>query len=211
MPPRRFSSCGVGDAADRDGRRRWRTATAAAPPRPDPTTSIFANDVSSNSAAVVRVASASAPIAGLQCSPAQPRGRSASRSAPSATPAPSGVRLEPVRALPRRLLAERRRRAPPAARTPATRAAAARPGAPRSGSGCRSRSRRSRSLRASVYARLRYCAPEAADVHLPQVELGLAVDDPRRHLAADAAGAGDAVGAEPGRDEQPAHVATRRG
>ena len=34
---------------------------------------------------------------------------------------------------------------------------------------------------------------EAADVHLPQVELGLAVDDPARHLPADPARAGDAV------------------
>ena len=47
-----------------------RNATA-----PGPTISIFANDVSSNRPAARRVASASAPIAGDQCSPAQPRGR----------------------------------------------------------------------------------------------------------------------------------------
>ncbi len=51
-------------------------------------TSILANDVSSNRAAVVRVAIASAPMAGLQCSPAQPRGRSAASSDADATPAP---------------------------------------------------------------------------------------------------------------------------
>src|SRR3954451_10050441 len=46
------------------------------------------------------------------------------------------------------------------------------------------------------------CRPESADVHLPQVELGLAVDDPRRDLATDAARPGDAVGRETGRDEE---------
>ena len=45
---------------------------------PGPPTSSLANELSSNSPAARRVASASAPIAGDQCSPAQPRGRSAS-------------------------------------------------------------------------------------------------------------------------------------
>jgi hypothetical protein len=43
---------------------------------PSPTTSIFAKEVSSNSAAVVRQATCSAPIAGDQRRPAQPRGLS---------------------------------------------------------------------------------------------------------------------------------------
>jgi hypothetical protein len=42
---------------------------------PEPATSILANDVSSKSAAVSRVARCSAPIAGDQWRPAQPRGR----------------------------------------------------------------------------------------------------------------------------------------
>ena len=46
---------------------------------------------------------------------------------------------------------------------------------------------------------------EAANVHRPQVELRLAVDDPLRQLFPQAAGAGNAVGGEPGRDEQPAN------
>ena len=48
---------------------------------------------------------------------------------------------------------------------------------------------------------------EAADVHLPQVELGLAVDDPGRHLAPDPPGAGDPVGAEAGGHEEAANLA----
>ena len=43
---------------------------------PGPATSSFANEDSSNSAARSRVARCSAPIAGDQCIPAQPRGRS---------------------------------------------------------------------------------------------------------------------------------------
>ena len=50
-----------------------RSRSAAAP---SPETSIFANDVSSKSAAVSRQATCSAPIAGDQSRPAQPRGRS---------------------------------------------------------------------------------------------------------------------------------------
>jgi hypothetical protein len=49
-------------------------------------------------------------------------------------------------------------------------------------------------------------AAEPPNVQVPQVELGLAVDDPRRHLAADPASAGDPVSAEPGRDEEPADL-----
>ena len=55
----------------------------AAAPAPD--TSSFANEDSSNSAAVARHARASAPIAGDQWRPAQPRGRSASSPAASFT------------------------------------------------------------------------------------------------------------------------------
>ena len=47
---------------------------------------------------------------------------------------------------------------------------------------------------------------EAADVHLPQVEAGLALDDPLGHGLPDAPRAGQAMGAEPRRDEQPAHL-----
>ena len=50
---------------------------------PGPLTSIFANEVSSNSAAASRQAACSAPMAGDQCIPAQPRGRSASSPASS--------------------------------------------------------------------------------------------------------------------------------
>ena len=46
---------------------------------------------------------------------------------------------------------------------------------------------------------------EPASVHSPEVEAGLAVDDPLRHQAAHAARAGYAVGAEPGGHEQSAH------
>src|SRR5205807_6567543 len=47
---------------------------------------------------------------------------------------------------------------------------------------------------------------EAADVHGPQVELGFAGDDPLRHLASHAAGAGDAMGREPRRHEEAPHL-----
>ena len=50
---------------------RWSRSSA-----PGPTTSILAKLDSSNSPAAVRVAAASAAIAGDQFSPAQPRGRS---------------------------------------------------------------------------------------------------------------------------------------
>ena len=63
---------------------RCRNATA-----PGPSISIFAKLDSSKMAAACRVASASAPIAGDQCSPAQPRGRVASSAARVDTPAPS--------------------------------------------------------------------------------------------------------------------------
>jgi hypothetical protein len=47
---------------------------------------------------------------------------------------------------------------------------------------------------------------EAADVHVPQVERRLAGRDPLGHHLAHAAGAGQAVGAEAGRDEQAADL-----
>ena len=47
---------------------------------------------------------------------------------------------------------------------------------------------------------------EAADVHLPEVEARLALDDPLRHHLADPAGAGEPVGAEARGDEQPADL-----
>ena len=47
---------------------------------------------------------------------------------------------------------------------------------------------------------------EAADVHLPEVEAGLAVDDPLGHHLADPAGAGETVGAEAGADEEARHL-----
>ena len=50
-----------------------RSSSSAAP---GPTTSSFANDDSSKIAAASRHARCSAPIAGDQCFPAQPRGRS---------------------------------------------------------------------------------------------------------------------------------------
>ena len=49
--------------------------------------------------------------------------------------------------------------------------------------------------------------PEPPDVHLPEVELGLALHDPGGHLPTDPARPGDAVRAEAGRDEEPADVA----
>jgi len=49
-------------------------------------------------------------------------------------------------------------------------------------------------------------AAEPANVHLPQVELRLALDDPVGDLPADATGAGDPVGAQPGRDEEAANL-----
>ena len=50
-------------------------------------------------------------------------------------------------------------------------------------------------------------AAEAADVHVPQVVLGLAVDDPLGHHLADAAGTGETVRAEAGGDPEAGHLA----
>ena len=47
---------------------------------------------------------------------------------------------------------------------------------------------------------------EAAHVHLPEVEAGLALGDPLGDHPADPAGAGEPVGAEPGGDEEAAHL-----
>ncbi len=49
-------------------------------------------------------------------------------------------------------------------------------------------------------------AAEAAHVHVPDVHARLAVHDPLGHDPADAARARDAVGAEPGRHVEPAHL-----
>ena len=49
--------------------------------------------------------------------------------------------------------------------------------------------------------------PEAADVHLPQVHRRLPTDDPLGHHLAHPTGAGDAVGAEAGGDEEPGDLA----
>jgi hypothetical protein len=74
MPPRWFSICvyviAPTSRATRLSHIRSRKSAA-----PAPTTSIFAKEVSSKSAAVSRQARCSAPIAGDQISPAQPRGR----------------------------------------------------------------------------------------------------------------------------------------
>ena len=75
IPPRRLSICVYVTAptarATRLSHRCSRNSAA-----PGPTTSILANEDSSNSAAVSRAARCSAAIAGDQCIPAQPRGRS---------------------------------------------------------------------------------------------------------------------------------------
>ncbi len=57
-----------------------------------------------------------------------------------------------------------------------------------------------------MYALRAIGRPEAPDVHLPEVQLGLPVHDPRRHLAADAAGTRDPVRREAGGHEEPAHL-----
>ena len=102
----------------------------------------MANDVSSNSAAARRVASASAPIAATQCWPAQPRGRSAAsprvgHAGPAAFDSNQFGRSQPD-------FSPKTAPSPAGAGRRATGGAAGRPGAPRSGSGCRSRWRSSR-------------------------------------------------------------------
>src|SRR5207244_5616744 len=47
---------------------------------------------------------------------------------------------------------------------------------------------------------------EAPQVHLPEVEARLAVDDPFRHRLAHPTGTRDPVGTEAGRDKEPAHA-----
>ena len=66
---------GVDDPADRRRRRRSRTAARGSRRRPARRPRSSRTSVSSNRPAARRVASASAPIAGDQCIPAQPRGR----------------------------------------------------------------------------------------------------------------------------------------
>ena len=103
---------------------------------------------------------------------------------------------------PSRTSRRRTRRVPRGSDTSVPCGAAGRTDAPRSGSGCRNTSRSSRSS-------ARACSPgfdsrpEAPDVHPPEVELGLAVDDPRRDLATDPARSRDPVRGEPGGHEEP--------
>ena len=129
------------------------------------------------------------------------------RPAPGSEPlvAGGGIRLEPVRALPAGLLAERRaelledrvgRRHP---QRTAGLALLVRVVDVVVGRVVLDRARQRVAL-ASVGR------PEPPDVHLPQVELGLAIDDPRRDLAPDPTGAGDAVRREPGGDEEAADL-----
>src|ERR1019366_10647678 len=49
--------------------------------------------------------------------------------------------------------------------------------------------------------------PETPNVHLPEVQLGLAADNPAGHLFADPTGPGDPVGAKAGSDEETADLA----
>ena len=204
MPPRRSSSCvytidptGPVDVVARDPLQERAGAR--------PATSSLANDVSSNSAAAGRVASASAAIAGDQWRPAQPRGRSASsasrppnrgssafgsnqfgRSQPDFSPNTAPSRGEIVIG---RRRAQRSARLPLLVRVVDVVVGRVVLDRPRQRVGLRPVRR-----------------PEPADVHLPEVELGLAVDDPARHLPPDAACAGDPVRAEPGRDPEPADI-----
>ena len=142
-----------------------------------------------------------------------PRPRSPATSASPPSRAAGGLRRRRRRvrtrtssAAPSRTSRRRPRPDRPGPRTPARSGAAGRPGAPRWDSGCRSRSRSSRSS-APACRPATGSRPEPPDVHLPEVELGLAVDDPRRHLPADPAGAGDAVGAEAGGHEEATDLA----
>ena len=210
MPPRRLSSWVYVIAPDRRGRRRSRTAAAARPPRPGPTISILAKRRLVEQRR--RLPRRERLGADRRATSARPPSRAAGAPRARASPRPRRrVRLEPVRALPARLLAERRRRAPRAARRPARPGAAAPPGAPRSGSGCRSRSRSSRSSgpactpgsgtappnrRMSIFHRSSSGSPST--IH----------DATWRPMPP---GAGDPVGAEPGGHEEPADLATRRG
>ena len=134
--------------ATRFAQSRSRSAAA-----PSPETSIFANDVSSKSAAVSRQARCSAPIAGDQSRPAQPlrpqrlvaaRPRSARTSSPA--PSPTSRRT--------------RRRARRGARRPARAAAAARPAARGPGTSRRSRSRRPRACARACRRGERYARPK---------------------------------------------------
>ena len=128
---------GVGDLARPRARPGCRRGARAARRRPGPRSPSSRTSVSSKIATASRVARCSAPIAGDQCWPAQPRGRSDSSPA-------RGVRLVPVDPLPARLLAE----GGAVLGVPGVRGGDPQrpPGgcARGSGSGCRSRSRRSR-------------------------------------------------------------------
>jgi hypothetical protein len=77
IPPRRLSICVYVTLPT--SRATWFAVSRSMNSgEPAPVTSSFANEDSSNSAAASRHARCSAPIAGDQCIPAQPRGRRAS-------------------------------------------------------------------------------------------------------------------------------------
>ena len=82
IPPRELSIC-VYVMRPTSRATRLSHSRSSSSAAPGPLTSIFENDVSSNSAAASRQAACSAPMAGDQCMPAQPRGRSASSPAAS--------------------------------------------------------------------------------------------------------------------------------
>ncbi len=165
---------------------------------PGPVTSSFANEVSSKSAAASRQARCSAPIAGDQIFPAQPRGRSDSspaaafdsnqfaRSQPDFSPKEAPSLGEP-------LVGGGDPQRPPAEALLAgvLHVVVGRVALDRA---------RERVLAAAVVR------PEAARVHLPRVEPRLAVHDPFGHELPHAAGAREPMRAEPGRDPEAAHV-----
>jgi hypothetical protein len=75
MPPRAFRHC-VYVTAPTSRATSLSHSHSISSAAPGPVTSILANDDSSNSPADSRVAACSAPVAGDQPRPAQPRGRS---------------------------------------------------------------------------------------------------------------------------------------
>ena len=168
-------------------------------PHPARSTSILAKLDSSNSPAAERVARCSVTIAVDQCSPAQPRGRRCSWAGSSL------LRYQLTRSHP--LFS------PNSAPSSWWRAYA--------GGVCSGRPGAALVVRVhdvvvravdlvgagEAVAAAAVLRSEAADVHLPQVHRRLAADDPLGHHLADATGAGDAVGAEPGGDEEPGDLA----
>ena len=193
IPPRSFSICVYvtrpTSRATRFAQRRSRKSAA-----PAPVTSSFANDDSSKIAAVSRQARCSAPIAGDQCLPAQPRGRSDSSPL-------RGVGLEPVRPLPARLLAEH---GPELAQPRVGRGDAERPPGLALVAGVLDVVVRLVDLAGAgerVLARAVRRA-EPARVHVPDVERGRPLDDPLGHELPHAAGPREPVRAEARRDPE---------